>query len=88
MQLQIATTPTRRDLPHAYAIASHMEYFAELGVAYFVTNYSYFPFTRRDLQESDPVGYGVIAGAWEHPNSALSSWPWPSSTGWRPGVLR
>jgi len=71
----------------AYAIASHMEYFAELSVAYFGTN-AYFPFTRRDLEESDPVGYGVIASAWEHPDSALSNWPWPSSTGWRPGVLR
>jgi len=69
----------------AYAITSHMEYFAELSVAYFGTNYN-FPFTRRDLQESDPVGYGVVAGAWEYPTGSPSRWP--RSASWSPNILR
>jgi hypothetical protein len=74
---------SRRD--RAYAITSHHEYFAELSVAYFGTNY-YFPFTRQDLKEFDPVGYGVIAGAWEHPTGTPPSWPLSAS--WSPSILR
>ncbi|MCW5736403.1 MAG: hypothetical protein KIS73_19905 [Enhydrobacter sp.] len=50
----------------AYAMKNHREYFAELSEAYFGTN-DFFPFTRADLKEFDPVGYRLVSDAWGRP---------------------
>lgn len=50
----------------SYAMKNHYEFFATLSEAYFGTG-DYFPFTREDLKEFDPVSYKVISGAWERP---------------------
>jgi hypothetical protein len=47
----------------AYALTNHLEYFAELSEAYFGQN-DYYPFTRADLAEHDPVGYRLMGAAW------------------------
>jgi hypothetical protein len=48
----------------AYALNDQQEYFAELTEAYFGTN-DYFPFTRRELEEYDPVGLAAVKKAWK-----------------------
>ena len=50
----------------AYALTNVAEYFAELSEAYFGRN-DFYPFTRRELREYDPVGYQMIEKAWEAP---------------------
>lgn len=47
----------------AYALNSYSEYFAELTEAYFGEN-DFFPFTRQELRQYDPVGYQAIKQAW------------------------
>ena len=50
----------------AYATTDEKEYFAELSEAYFGRN-DFFPFTRKELEEHDPVGFAAIRDAWEPP---------------------
>lgn len=47
----------------AYALVNEKEYFAELSEAYFGRN-DYYPFTRADLQQHDPVGYALVQRLW------------------------
>lgn len=47
----------------AYALNNHHEYFAENTEAYFGKN-DYFPFTKEELKEYDPMGYEVIDKIW------------------------
>ena len=47
----------------AYALVDEKEYFAELSEAYFCRN-DYYPFTRADLQQHDPVGYELLQRLW------------------------
>jgi len=46
-----------------YALASHLEYFAELSAIYFVGG-NYFPFDRRGLENYDPPGYALVEKLW------------------------
>lgn len=47
----------------AYALTNQNEYFAELSEAYFGQN-DFYPFTRSELQQYDPVGYQLMETAW------------------------
>jgi len=47
----------------AYALVDEKEYFAELSEAYFCRN-DYYPYTRADLQQHDPVGYELLQRLW------------------------
>lgn len=47
----------------AYALVNEKEYFAELSEAYFGRN-DYYPFTRADLQQHDPVGHALVQRLW------------------------
>lgn len=47
----------------AYAINNPVEYFAELSEAYFGLN-DFYPFTCRQLEAHDPVGYAMIERLW------------------------
>jgi hypothetical protein len=47
----------------AYALVNEKEYFAELSEAYFSRN-DYYPFTRADLRQHDPVGYALMRRLW------------------------
>ncbi|MEO1802340.1 MAG: hypothetical protein AAFR62_18295 [Cyanobacteria bacterium J06629_2] len=49
---------------NAYALNSYSEYFAELTEAYFGEN-DFFPFTKQELIQYDPIGYQAIEQAWE-----------------------
>lgn len=49
----------------AYALNNHHEYFAELSEAYFGEN-DFFPFTREELMDYDPMGYEVIDKIWRN----------------------
>jgi hypothetical protein len=53
----------------AYALTNSKEYFAELSEAYFGKN-DFYPFTRQQLAEYDPVGFRLMQQAWEN-NGAL-----------------
>lgn len=53
-------------LGRAYAMSDPFEFFAELSEAYFGTS-DFFPFTREDLREFDPLAYRRISDAWERP---------------------
>jgi hypothetical protein len=48
----------------AYALTNEKEYFAELTEAYFGRN-DFFPFTREELKEYDPVGFAMVRKLWE-----------------------
>jgi hypothetical protein len=54
---------TGGDKGKAYALYSQFEYFAELSVVYFAKN-EYYPFTRTDLANYDPVGYRLMEEIW------------------------
>jgi hypothetical protein len=58
----------------AYAMRNHREFFAALSEAYFGTG-DFFPFTREDLKEFDPVSYRAISDAWERPFEEDTSRP-------------
>lgn len=47
----------------AYALSNQMEYFAETTEAYFGTN-DFFPFTRDELKQHDPVMFEVLGKVW------------------------
>ena len=47
----------------AYGLNNYLEFFAELTEAYFVRN-DFFPFTREELRQYDPVGYAMIESVW------------------------
>jgi hypothetical protein len=47
----------------AYAATNDHEYFAELSCAY-LDRCAYFPFTREELKEHDPVGYAMMEQVW------------------------
>lgn len=47
----------------AYALENEKEYFAELSEAYWGKN-DYYPFTRDQLKEYDPVGYQMVESLW------------------------
>jgi hypothetical protein len=47
----------------AYALSNASEYFAELSEAYFGKN-DFYPFTRQQLAEYDPVGFQLMQKAW------------------------
>jgi dipeptidyl-peptidase-4 len=47
----------------AYAKTNHLEYFAELSVAYLARNSTY-PFTAEDLRKHDPDGYKLMESVW------------------------
>jgi hypothetical protein len=49
-----------------YAATNPQEYLAELSEAYFGKN-DFYPFTRDELQEYDPVGYHLMQQAWGTP---------------------
>lgn len=53
----------RGPLQKAYATTNQMEYFAELSEALFGYN-DFFPFTRPELKEHDPVGFKMVSEAW------------------------
>ena len=55
----------------AYALVNEKEYFAELSEAYFGRN-DYYPFTRADLQQHDPVGYALVQRLWSNAASRES----------------
>jgi len=46
-----------------YALTNQMEYFAELSESYFGKN-DFFPFTRDELRQHDPLGLAAIEAAW------------------------
>jgi hypothetical protein len=48
----------------AYALTNANEYFAELSEAYFGNN-DFYPFTRQQLAEYDPVGFKLMQEVWE-----------------------
>ncbi len=50
----------------AYALENEREYFAELTEAYFGRN-DFYPFTRAELREYDPVGFTMMQDVWEAP---------------------
>lgn len=58
----------------AYAMRDHHEFFAALSESYFGTG-DFFPFTREDLKEFDPVSYRAISDAWERPFEEASRRP-------------
>lgn len=47
-----------------YALTNEIEYFAELTEAYFGKN-DFYPFTRKDLEEFDPIGFEMVREAWK-----------------------
>lgn len=47
----------------AYALNNYLEFFAEQTEAYFVRN-DFFPFTREELRQYDPVGFAMIESVW------------------------
>ncbi len=47
----------------AYAATNPAEYFAELSEAYFGKN-DFFPYTRAELEEHDPVGFELMKKVW------------------------
>lgn len=49
----------------AYALNDNKEYFAELSEAYFGKN-DFYPFTRADLKQYDPVGYKLMEEVWRN----------------------
>ena len=48
----------------AKVLTNQREYFAELTETYFRIN-DFFPFVKSDVQNYDPVGFEMIAAAWE-----------------------
>ncbi len=52
-----------RKIDKAYALASHLEYFAELSAIYFVGG-DYFPFDKAKLENYDPDGYALVEKLW------------------------
>ena len=46
-----------------YAATNEKEYFADLSMTYFGEGI-YYPFTRAELREHDPVGYKMVQDAW------------------------
>ena len=50
-------------LRKAYALNNNQEYFAELTEAYFGVN-DFYPFTRPDLRDFDPMGYRLMEEVW------------------------
>lgn len=50
-------------LEQGYAATNQLEYFAELSCMFFV-GCDYFPFSREDLRQYDPVGYRVVERIW------------------------
>ena len=50
-------------LKRAYALNNDQEYFAETTEAYFGVN-DYYPFTRPELRDFDPVGYRLMEDVW------------------------
>ena len=55
---------TGSGIERAYALTNEIEYFAELSEAYFGKN-DYYPFTRKDLEEFDPLGFALMQEAWQ-----------------------
>jgi hypothetical protein len=51
----------------AYAITNPMEYFAESTEAYFGKN-DFFPFTRKELKQHDPLMHDLLQELWNAPN--------------------
>lgn len=47
----------------AYALTNAKEYFAEISEAYFGKN-DFYPYTRDELREHDPVGFRVLEQVW------------------------
>ncbi len=54
----------------AYALTNAKEYFAELSEAYFGKN-DFYPFTRQELQQYDPLGYQLMETAWGQPRGTI-----------------
>jgi hypothetical protein len=52
-----------RTIEKAYALANHLEYFAELSAVYFV-GANYFPFDKTGLERYDPQGYALVEMLW------------------------
>lgn len=50
-------------LDRGYAATNQLEYFAELSCMFFV-GCDYYPFSREDLKQYDPVGYRMIERLW------------------------
>jgi hypothetical protein len=49
----------------AYARTNHIEYFAELSVAYFGLSRWSFPFSREELKAHDPEGFALMESFWQ-----------------------
>ena len=47
-----------------YAITDEQEYFAELTESYFGQS-EYFPFTKKELQSYDPLGFAILRKIWQ-----------------------
>jgi hypothetical protein len=64
----------------AYARTDHMEYFAELSVAYLNLRDLSYPFTRDDLWDHDPAGYVLMDSFWcSIRSSVVNEFPVPAS---------
>ena len=54
----------------AYAMKNNKEYFAEITEAYLGKN-DFFPFTREELKQHDPVGYQLMQDCWSQANKKV-----------------
>ncbi len=64
----------------AYARTNEREYFAELSVAYLGQRNYYYPQTRDDLFDHDPVGYVLMDSFWRPEKWRIANdLPWPVS---------
>lgn len=67
----------------AYAATNDLEYFAELSIAYFDVSTWYYPFTRADLRNHDPVGFALMESFWKSSQFTLANdMPYPVSLSW------
>lgn len=55
----------------AYALNNEIEYLAEMTEAYFGTN-DFYPFTRNELKEYDPIGYQAVEAIWGTASSSVA----------------
>ncbi|MBT4760584.1 MAG: hypothetical protein HOO06_02700 [Bdellovibrionaceae bacterium] len=61
--LQVPSRRNENILVKAYAATNVKEYFAEVTEAYFGIN-DWFPKTKLELSQYDPIGFGVVEEAW------------------------
>jgi hypothetical protein len=71
-KLYISVAYIRGGKRNAYALTDAKEYFAELSEAYFGKN-DFYPFTRSELKQYDPVGYQLMQKTWGKPKNLAFS---------------